>query len=1155
MGRLAPQTEYQPSESAAQTALSLLNAQYSAGQVPDHAYQHSQARARHLSRLGLPEAILAASHLIPALRRELMPLSELVARFGQPVTTLAETTTRLLYHEVADAKRRLPARAQNAERLRRLFACVYGDPEVGVLLAADRMASAERLRTLDPTEQGAWANETIAVHLPLLELLGLWDFRRELGNLSLQIVNPPYSRQFEKHVAQYRLRHQALFERVCDTLGARLKETGLGEGIISLHDSTPISLYQRMERARRRGGKFTPDEASLPVIDVIVPDVSACYLALGIVHHLWRPAHRHGSYADRRFYDYIAAPRYNGYRCLITTVICELERASPQADPEDATEVRAGQRLVEFRIRTAAMEAINMEGVAAALREKASSSARAPSGQDQPGSSWWNNDDVRAVVRHAPEPGAQLTQPTQPAQIAIFTPTGEVIYPVRKGSTMVDMAFRIHAQLGPFARRFWANGRQVSYDYVLSHRDLIEIEYDPQFPSLTTDWERIAVTSVARSRIHRYLRDADLTPQKGRARVEQALERECKIFGMRLSEARVDEALGRIAQKYQFPSVDALYLRVMEGEPTADEVVSGIIEAELVQHIEPESGPAWPATRMQLCRCWMQEPEARRHDPATRVLPGAPIVGRVMGTDKAAVLMVHRADCRNAPQDSSASAVALRWRTTEITREVAELTITAPPRSYVVGMVLRAIYDIHKDDERSGIIIHRVQSEMQEGSLWISLVIDAPSVDDLDKLQESLRAIQRGHYITEFRMWQLFPGQKLAFIGRSDRRRINPYTLRQVRDQSMFFGREAEIRQVIEYVQQGRSFVIVYGQKRIGKTSLLYHLAEHLLPESCNVLTVSFDAHSLAAFTPSAFLLGLADAAMRKLAGQIKHWDNRRGLQLRERDLAVEPYSRFAAWVKRVEERLDGKRILFMVDEFTRAEEECRRGALDRHFFDGLQYLVSSEDIGFILCIHDFVYREDSLSWEMLQRGEPVRLLSLERSAAARLVQQPIERHYRFPPDLVEAILNLTHCHPYFIQAICQALTTHMAQKDDDNITLDDLEQATTAVLVTGDHYFSHYRSLTDAASWDTLKILAFLTDDDHPWATSDEIREEMRRFGHERDRWAVAKSLNDLLHTEIIEARHSVPVSYRISVMMFRKWLRKVVTHPIVSRDIQRRE
>jgi hypothetical protein len=304
--------------------------------------------------------------------------------------------------------------------------------------------------------------------------------------------------------------------------------------------------------------------------------------------------------------------------------------------------------------------------------------------------------------------------------------------------------------------------------------------------------------------------------------------------------------------------------------------------------------------------------------------------------------------------------------------------------------------------------------------------------------------------------------------------------------------------------------------------------------------------------------MGLADATREKLNTRLRRQEDRKGLKFHQRNLQAEPFKAFAEWVHQVQQRLKGTRLVFMIDEFTRAEEECQRGNIDQSFFDGLQWLAGTQNIGFVLCVHDhIILREGNYSWGLLQRGEPIRLDALDKVSATKLVQQPLENLYKIEPELVNRILQLTNCHPYFIQAICHTLITQMSQMEHDYITTADLDRAVREVLVNGDHYFSHLRSRISEHDWDVVKIIAYVTDPDQkPWVNSDEIRSAMKRFNNSTEGWRISKSIGDLKHAGIIEAQDSHnQAAYRIPVGLFHMWLRQVVTHLTVSRDLERED
>ncbi|GAB4524924.1 MAG: hypothetical protein OHK0046_40120 [Anaerolineae bacterium] len=1061
-------------------------------------------------RMGAPALI--ATYLLPLIRQELIPAKQLVSHFSASTVQVSRRAARLIYY---DNTAEIPTQAaqQHAEKRRQLFLHAYNQLDSVLIAVAARIASARQLSIMRETEQQAWAQQTLDVYVPLMEMLGLWAHRDDLGNLSLMVLNQTLYNDLAGHALRYYKHHENHFARIRNHLFLMFEEHGLSGVQITLHDMSQASIYRKMQRARQFSAHFNLDDIGKLTVDLLVRTTRDCYTALGIIHHEWQPSHYTSNLLDERFHDYIAAPLYNGYSALTTTVLCPDERST---------------RPVKFRIRTHEMEEINKYGVISAQHITA-----------KPKNAWWLNSDLKQIVSDTPPDDS----------IFVFTPTGEVIHHLKPGSTPVDLAFKIHSELGPYARQFRVNGEVVPHYHTLHRGDLVEIEYNLHYPSLTPDWENAARTGTARDNIRRFLKRREQSPHKGRQLIDDVLKREMGIYEMRLTPDRIEDSLQKIARRMHCNTLDALYMQIVEGSVAPDDIAATIIEEEFSAHIVLAETNLRPKVPVRISRNWMTEKASRKFTKASRVMPGVDIVGRYTGKGQGRRLVVYRADAENAP--SGEDAVLLRWRTSLDLREAAEIDILAKPESFVIGMVLNAVYGVSKDNEAQRMTVHRFQSDLQETALNINMVVDAPSFEGLYRLQEALTAIQRGSYILDYKIWQLFPGQKLVLSGKQDKRQQNPYTVSKISNRSMFFGREDEISSIIEFLHDHKTPIVVSGQKRIGKTSLLYQLCENLIPELCdNIIPILFDAHSLGAFDAVHFLYELAETTYDKVLQRINRIEDRRALHLRERDLRERPFVVFARWVKRLEERLGGQRLLFVVDEFTTTEEKHRQGNLADDFFDGMQWLVDSERIGFLLCVHNHVMKERGRSWELLQRGPVVRLDTLDWQSAARLVQQPIERIYKYEPGVVDHILTLTNGHPYFVHILCQEIVKNVSRRDGDSVTEMDLERAVQVMMQSGPHYFNHLYDRHDDTSFDTLRIIAYHEE----WVSRDEIQEARGRYGLSTDGKIIAKTLGDLSSAEIIEGvKRSQKVVYRIKLPVFKLWLQRHVTDQIISVDRKR--
>jgi GTP pyrophosphokinase len=1045
-----------------------------------------------------------AAQLSPYFQHPNFKIELVKNQFGERVGDLCHLATTYLTSQKSKSAN---PRTIRAEHLRKCYYLAYTNREALLFILAMRLVSLGDIDTFTTEERHQWANDNLSHYLPVFELLGLKNYAQALRDVSLRLTDKALYESLEKKIETYYADYQQIFLNFQRDINTLFASHNIPECRIKPQELSPANLYAFDQESNN-----TPTLPTHLIIDMLFDCEPDCYQALGALHHQFMPI--------KPVIDGLAYPRYNGYRALSTTL-----QIAPNVQ-------------VTVLIRTHEAERMNTHGIL----------TKAQTG-NLTRNVWWHTPHQTLTQK--------ISKPTDP--IGVFTPDGRWIYPLPQGFTVLDFAFRVHSELGAYARAFWVNGKNAVHHHTLHHTDLVEIEFDRNTPHITSDWLSSAYSAKTRRHIKSFLK-RHAPPQTleipihstGRERLEMVLEREMGVYRLRFSSEQLEAKLSRWAAAHNYADVYGIYQAIELGTISADEVVCTLIEEELTPHIVRTDGKRVNHARIRLCRCWMMAEESVKWTLNSRITINTPIVGRMVGKDKP-LMMVHRADCLNAPDPEDA--IKLRWQKPSITHESAEVIIHAPFRFGIPSLILHKLEARQKTDSKDGLVLHRYFTETNAYQTTITCTVSSANIDHIKGLEDDLQNLQARGDIFDYSFWGLFHSDQIQLAGKFDKRQHNPYTLKQIRDQAMFFGRDEEIKRVLEYLREGETFIVLYGQKRIGKTSLMEHLAGHLIPKTthADMIPIFFDALSLAPFNTTTLLRGLIETATPHITRIIKRATLPTELRLRPHELHQNPFTYFADWVKRVEKRLGNKRLLFMIDEFTRAEEEFRRGNVDESFFSGLQWLAGNQHIGFFICVHDHIYRHNTQSWGFLQRGHPLYLRTLDKQAAKKLIQLPLQSLYQFDDGVVDEIVDLTNGHPYFIQAICLELSVHMSKQDTHRIRRDDLQVATAIVLHNGEHYFNHFHNRIDALTNNVLKCVALLAnDEDNQWVQRDQIQETALEW-QLGTRINISESIGTLYQAGIIEAQKmNTKVAYRIPIKLFQFWLRQG-THPLIKSDIQR--
>ena len=228
----------------------------------------------------------------------------------------------------------------------------------------------------------------------------------------------------------------------------------------------------------------------LVAIRIIVPEVTDCYEALGIIHREYRPM-------VGRIKDYISLPKPNGYQSLHTTVF------GPKG------------RIVEVQIRTQKMHNEAELGIAAhwlyaeeANRGWRSLFRKKVKPVDPTRDLTWVRqlqEWQRDMGRDDQEFMHGLKIDFFKNHIFAFTPRGDIIDLPEEG-TPIDFAYSIHSEIGDSAIGAKADGKIIPLDQPIENGQVIEILTEKNKKKASRDWLSFVKTSNAKSHIRRSLR-------------------------------------------------------------------------------------------------------------------------------------------------------------------------------------------------------------------------------------------------------------------------------------------------------------------------------------------------------------------------------------------------------------------------------------------------------------------------------------------------------------------------------------------------------------------------------------------------------------------------------------------------------------------------
>src|SRR5499426_421076 len=300
----------------------------------DEFIHHPLGVARICAELHLDEQTIAAALLHDVIEDTEADLEEVRAEFGPDVAQLVEGVTKL-------TRISFQSREQaEAENYRKMIVAMAQDVRVILIKLADRLHNMRTIEYLGKQKQVQKAKETLEVYAPLAHRLGIHALKWELEDLAFSTLHPRKYEEIKAMVSERRADREEHVREAAMTLQRELEKVDIPADI-SGRAKHFYSIYDKMAKKGREFNEIY-DLTAMRVIAERAGEEGTrdCYGALGLIHSLWKPM-------PGRFKDYIAMPKFNGYRALHTTVI------GPEGRP------------LEIQVRTREMHATAELGVAA----------------------------------------------------------------------------------------------------------------------------------------------------------------------------------------------------------------------------------------------------------------------------------------------------------------------------------------------------------------------------------------------------------------------------------------------------------------------------------------------------------------------------------------------------------------------------------------------------------------------------------------------------------------------------------------------------------------------------------------------------------------------------------------------------------------------
>ena len=421
--------------------------------------------------IGLGSTSICAGLLHDVVEDTDYTIEDLEQHFGKKIAQIVAGLTKISGGIFGDKA------SVQAENFRKLLLTMSEDIRVVLLKMADRLHNMRTLGSMAPNKQYKIAGETLYIYAPLAHRLGLFAIKSELEDLSFKYEHPAAYERIREQIKESELHRTEIYKTFSSPIHKKLKELGL-KYEAKARMKTVYSIWNKMQKKNVPFEEIYDIYAMRIIFDCDDPaqEKSTCWNIYSAITDLYK------LHPDRTR-DWISVPKANGYQALHLTVM------GPDGN------------WIEVQIRSRRMDEIAEKGFAAHWKYKIGD------GDEESELNVW----LRTIkdILDNPEPSAidfldTLKLNLFASEIVVFTPKGELLT-LPNNSTVLDVAFELHSQLGLHCIAGKVNHKLVPLSHKLKSGDQVEV-LTSQSQTPKPEWVNFLATAKGKTRLRAALR-------------------------------------------------------------------------------------------------------------------------------------------------------------------------------------------------------------------------------------------------------------------------------------------------------------------------------------------------------------------------------------------------------------------------------------------------------------------------------------------------------------------------------------------------------------------------------------------------------------------------------------------------------------------------